>query len=356
MRDLIALLIVAPAWAQTMQEAKIAAAGKEFTYRYSQAPANAPVAVILDPKPERWPVPAEWLKLVPQVDGLTDIGVKAVETMVADAAKRSPIDGSRIYLLGEAQFVTFAVSRLPDLWAAAASVGGDPNLAVKTNKIFTANSQLVPVLEAKSEKEAVDFLAGKQHPDLPPKVDCETGNQAFSRCYFLQIMKFDTRMINRALGTTRVNPGPLVSLAIGPFNYSLDLEVLTPAGGLKAGDRIIAVNGKDVNGRDAFEQAMARMSDERPVTLMVQRGKQRVRIETSAKVATRDEPLTGRIQGEYSVESKELLIISRAVAEFVVLIPRAWSGATINWNGSEVNKNTAAGCWVVSVAGIAACK
>ena len=352
----IALLIVAQAYAQTLQEAKITAAGKDFIYRYSQAPANAPVAVILDPKPERWPVPAEWLKLVPQVDGLTDIGVKVVEMMVADAAKRSRIDWNRVYLLGEAQFMTFAVSRLPDLWAAAASVGGDPKLAIATNKIFTANSQLVPVLDAKSEKEAVDFVAGKQHTELPPKVDCETGNQALTRCYFLQILKFDTRMINRALGTTRANPGPLVTLAIGPFTYSLDLEIETPAGTLKAGDRIIAVNGKDVNGRDAFEQAMARMSDERPVTLTVQRGKQRVRIETSAKVATRDEPLTGRVQAEYSVETKELLIISRAVAEFVVQIPRAWSGATINWNGNEVSKNTAAGCWVVSVAGIAACK
>ena len=317
--------------------------------------AQAPVAVILDANPDRWPVPAEWIKLVPKVDALTDAGIKTVESMVADAAKSSRIDWNRVYVLGEAQFVTFAISRIPDLWSAAASVGGDAKLAIATNKIFTANSQLVPLLEAKSEKEAIDFVARQERPQLPPKVDCETGNQAFTRCYFVQIAKFDTRMRNDAVGTTRVNPGPQVYLAIGQFTYSSDLEVTSPAGQLRVGDRIIAVNGKDVNDHNGYEQILAKLNEERSVTLTVQRGKQRQRIETSAKVAKREEPLSGRIQAEYSVESKELLVVSRAVAEFVVQIPRAWSGATINWNGVEVSKNTAAGCWVVAGAGIAPC-
>ena len=356
MRYLVALLVAASAEAQTMQEAKITAMGKEFVYRYSPAQPNAPVAVILDAKPDRWPVPVEWMKLVPQVDALSDIGVKVTELMLADAAKRTNVNWNRLYLLGEAQFVTFAVSRIPDIWAAAASVGGDAKFAFATNKIYTANSQLVPKLEAKSEKDAIDFVAKQETTPMPPKVDCETGNQAFTRCYFLQIVKFDMRMMNQALGTTRVNSGPQVYLAIGQFAYSSDMEVTTPMGPLRVGDRIVAFNGKDVNDHNEYERLLAKMNEERSVTLTVQRGKQRQRIETSAKVAKREEPLSARIQAEYSVESKELLIISRAVAEFVVQLPRPWSGATINWNGVEVSKNTAAGCWVVAMPGITACK
>jgi hypothetical protein len=356
MRYPVALLLVVSAGAQTMQEGKVAAFGKEFVYHYSPAEPNSPVAVILDAKPDRWPVPAEWMKLVPQVDALTDIGVKVVELMLADAAKRTNVNWNRVYLLGEAQFVTFAVSRIPDICAAAASVGGDAKLAIATNKIYTANSQLVPKLDAKSEKEAIDFVGKQETMPMQPKVDCETGNQAFTRCYYLQITKFDPRMINQALGTTRVNPGPLVRLAIGQFGYTPDIEVTKAMGPLKTGDRIIAFNGKEVNDHNEYERLLARMNEDQAVTLTVQRGKQRQRIETSAKVAQRDEPLSGRIRGEYSVESKELLVISRAVAEFAIQLPRPWSGATINWNGVEVSKNTAAGCWLVSISGIAACK
>ena len=352
----IAVLFVISAAAQTTGEAKIVVAGKEYVYRYSPAKPNAPVAVILDAKPGRWPVPADWMKLVPQVDGLSDIGIKATELMLADAAKRTNVNVNRVYLLGEAQFVTFAVSRIPDIWAAAASVGGDAKLAFATNKIYTANSQLVPKLEAASEKEAIDFVAKQESMPMPPKVDCETGNQGFTRCYFLQITKFDMRMMNQALGTTRVSSGPLVYLAIGQVAYSPDMEVTAPVGSLKAGDRIVGFNGKEVNDHNEYERLLAKMNDGQPVTLTVQRGKQRQRIETSAKVAKNEEPLSARIQAEYSVESKELLIISRAVAEFVVQLPRPWSGATINWNGVEVSKNTAAGCWLVSTAGITPCK
>ena len=171
MRYLIVLFMIGASSAETLQEARLTAMGKEFVYRYSSAQPDAPVAVILDPKPDRWPVPAEWMKLIPQVDGLTDIGIKMVEIMLADASKRSHVNFNRVYLLGEAQFVTFAVSRIPDVWAAAASVGGDAKLAIATNKIFTGNSQLVPKLEAKSEQEAIDFVVKQEQMPMPPKVD-----------------------------------------------------------------------------------------------------------------------------------------------------------------------------------------
>jgi len=339
-----------------MQEAKLSAMGKEFSYRYTSAPPNAPVAVILDGKPDRWPVPADWMKLVPQVDALSDVGVKMVEVMLADAAKRSNVNFNRIYLLGEVQYVMFATSRTPDLWAAAASVGGDPKLAAATNRVFTANSQLIPKLEAKTEQEAIDFVVKQEQLPMPPKIDCETGNQGFTRCYYLQITKFDTNMINQALGTTRISSGPQVYLALGNIQYTSDLEITAPVGPLKTGDRILQINGKDVNTSGEYELLLAKQNEDRDVTLTIQRGKQRQRIETKAKIAKREEPLSARIQAEYSVENKELLVISRAVGEFVVQLPRPWTGATINWNGIEMNKNTASGCWLVSMAGIKPCK
>jgi hypothetical protein len=36
------------------------------------------------------------------------------------------------------------------------------------------------------------------------------------------------------------------------------------------------------------------------------------------------------------------------VAEMKIDLPAAWAPATINWNGSEVLKADAAGCWIVS--------
>ncbi len=356
MRLLLLLAFAISASAETLQEAKVSALGKEYVYRYSKAPPNAPVAVILDSKPERWAVPADWMTLAPQVDALSDLGIKMVEVMLSDAAKRTNVNFSRVYLLGESQFVTFGVSRLPDVWAAAAWMGGDVKLAIATNKIFSGNGALIPKLEAKSEKEAIEFVEKQEQLPMPAKVDCETGNQAFTRCYYLQITKFDMRMMNQALGTTRISSGPQVSLAIGNFAYTPDLEITKPVGPLKMGDRILAVNGKEVNEHNAYEQLIARLNEDREVTLTVQRGKQRVRIETTAKIAKREEPLSARIQAEYFPDSKELLVISRAVGEFVVQLPRPWTGATINWNGVEVNKNTAAGCWVVSMSGLTGCK
>ena len=42
--------------------------------------------------------------------------------------------------------VFYTISRMPDLWAAGAALGGSPKAALDTNRIFAANFSNVPVL------------------------------------------------------------------------------------------------------------------------------------------------------------------------------------------------------------------
>jgi hypothetical protein len=80
---------------------------------------------------------------------------------------------------------------------------------------------------------------------------------------------------------------------------------------------------------------------------MVERGKRRHRIETRILLPKREENVTVRVRGEWFADSRELLVISRGVAEMKIDLPAAWAPAVINWNGQEILKADAAGCWVV---------
>jgi hypothetical protein len=87
----------------------------------------------------------------------------------------------------------------------------------------------------------------------------------------------------------------------------------------------------------------------RAVAVTVERGKDRLRLETRILVPKREETITARVQGQYTIESHELLILSRAVTEMRVTVPSEWAPAAINWNGIEVGKAEAAGCWLLKV-------
>src|SRR2546426_12676044 len=81
-----------------------------------------------------------------------------------------------------------------------------------------------------------------------------------SRCYWIEMTKFDPKQRNDVLKSTRVAPGSGASLALGPFGYDPLAEgagVLVgwlPAnyhGPLKLNDRIVSVAGKELrDGRD----------------------------------------------------------------------------------------------------------
>lgn len=316
----------------------------------------------------------------------------AMDQALKDAAKSAPFDPARLYLAGEgasAPLVFYAVSRMPYRWAAAVAVGGNLKTAIDTNRLFAANSSDVPLYwvsdtddpaaprlsaagfrferingSTLTPAQLLDRLAGHQRADTPSKVDCETGTPAYARCYWIEITKFDPSRRNDVLGSTRVTPGSGASLALGGFGYDpaapgpgVRVVWLPPgySGPLKVDDRILAVRGKPVAGGAAYAALMDGPIEEGPATVMLQRGKEKMRLETRVLLPKREETITARVQAEYSIESHEVLIVSRNVAALRLEPPAAWLPFTVNWNGRDFGKLETAGCVLLSDAGTAPC-
>ena len=375
------------------KEAKIAAGGGELRYLYSPAAvAGAPLLVILPgviDEPRARTVFTQWQTLtasrgwscvLPFVNGVSDPAVKAVEFILADAKKRLPgTDETRVYLAGRgagAAEAFYMISRAPDLWAAALAIEGSPAAAINSYRLFGANTQETPLLwiapvqevdlyrarlsaaefnlETRSETgDALDWLASHQRAQFPAEIDCETGNPSLARCYWIEMTKFDPKKRNDVLKSTRVLPGSGAALAFGPFGYDAAAEVawLPPdsRGSLKLHDRIVSVDGKEVrDGRD-YTRQMDQIRDEKPVAVLVQRGKERVRLETRIVLPKREELITARVQGRYLPDQKELFIISRAVTQMRVRIPAEWTPVSVSWNGLDLVKAESAGCWLLSM-------
>ncbi len=306
----------------------------------------------------------------------SDAGVQALEKIVGEDADRS-----RVYLVGVgdgAAAVFYARSRTPHLWAAALAIGGSPKPAIDSNRLFAANAELVPLMWATGFEDrglcrrlaatwhpldgltaaaAIEWLAGHRREPYPPKIDCETGNAAFARCYWLRITKFDAARRNDALPVTRVAPGSGASLALGGFGFDLarpgpGLEIAwlpdNYKGPLKLKDRLVALGGKPLADARDYVRTMDEMQDEKPTVVMIQRGRERLRLETRILLPKREENLTARVQAEFLPESRELLIVSRNVAELQADLPPAWTPATVNWNGQQTFTADTPGCWIVS--------
>ncbi len=323
-----------------------------------------------------------------------DAAVRQIEAAVEQAAKRRPIDTTRTYLVGrgtEGATVFYAVSRRPDLWAAALAAGGNPTLAIETNRLFGANAEMVPILWAiqagdqpKAEPsraklaakgfnieitakqmnipEALDWLAAHKSDPYPAKVDCETGAPAFARCYWLQIARFDPSARNDVLPLSRVAPGLGAYLALGGFAYSLDdpgpgilLNWLTPnyPGPLKLNDRIVSIGGTQIKDARGFVDFMDGQTQERALGVVVLRGKERLRMESRIALAKREENVTARVRGEFLMEGHQMLLITRGVAAVRLDLPSYWTPCTINWNGLEAGSADSAGCWTVTHGGMA---
>ncbi len=345
-----------------------------------------------DAKPwQGWCAQRGWELLTPWAGSSErniDLRIQALEKQLAELEQRAGVDASRVYLVGQGEGATavfYVAARAPDLWTAAVALGGTPRPAIDTNHLYAVNTANVPVLwlfaEARLEplakllrdagynlesrqaasanpEQVFDWLAKHERDPHPAKVDCETGTPLFARCYWVQMTKFDPAEKNDVLVSTRVTAGSGAMLAAGPFGFDVSqpgpgvLVSQLPAnysGPLKTGDRIVAVGGKPLADADAYVQLMDQTVEEKPVVIMVQRGENRIRVETQIVLPRRDELITARVQAQFLPEMKEIQVLSRAVAEMRVTVPAEWAPATINWNGAEVAKEAAAGCWLLSV-------
>jgi hypothetical protein len=285
--------------------------------------------------------------------------------------------------------VFYAISRRPDLWAAALALGGSPKPAIDSGRLFAANTQLTPLLwfippeerdvvepsRAKlvaagfnlepqpaglTIEKAFEWLATQKRDPFPDKVDCETGNPAFARCYWAEMTKFDPALRNDALLSTRVPPGSGAALDLGGFGYKLDapgpglaVEWLPPnyKGPLRLGDRIVSVAGQEIRDARSYAEMMDRMSEEKPVGVILHRGKERLRLETRIILPRRAEAVTVRVQAQYLSDAHELLVISRGVTELRVSLPPYWVPCPINWNGTDLGKADSEGCWLLTLGG-----
>jgi hypothetical protein len=393
------------------EEGRLRFAGQEiiYTYQRSSASKSAPLLILLPGDPvadltaaktlcERWQmatVPREWHLLVPW-DGsargdCTDDRMKALEAIVLDACRLLPVDTTRIYLAGYAASssqVFYAVSRMPDLWAAALAFGGSPQPAIDTNCFFGVNASQVPFLwvlrkqeqealaalrnklaakgfsptipsrEDFTVKDALDWLEERVRPTLPSKVDCETGNLSFARCYWAEITKFDITLRNDVLDFTRVQAGARAYLDLGEFGFSLTasgpgiLVTWLPnsyKGPLKLNDRIVALAGRPIRDVADYQSMMEGLKEERSVGIIIERDGKRQRVETRILLPkSPGEDATVRLQAEYLPQFDEVQIISRGVAGLRLRLPSAWIPCRINWNGEEAAKIDRAGCWILS--------
>ena len=318
-----------------------------------------------------------------------DLNPLALQKAVDEAKRKGGVDENRVYLLGigeAAPAVFYAVSRIPHLWAAAVAVNGNLRALIQSNHVFAANSRNVPLLwllnpdeekvaawslarlkeagfrcEVRSGakltlKEPLDWFNGKRRDPAPKLVEYETGTLPFTRCYWLEISKVDPAQKNDVLQTTRVKPGSGASLAAGSFGYNpnapgpgLVIGWLPKDynGPLKLDDRILSVGGKAISDAADYERLLESMNEERAIALSVQRGKERIRIETRVVIARRDENWTAQIRGEFSPESHDLFVITRGVGEVKLDLPGEFVPAKVNWNGNPMGELEIAGCYML---------
>ncbi|MEO8592437.1 MAG: PDZ domain-containing protein [Candidatus Solibacter sp.] len=338
---------------------------------------------------QNWTREAGW-QVITAAAGPNDIDsrVKALAAAVESAIQSGAADSSRIYLAGRgdaSSAVFYAVSRVPDLWAAAAALGGSPRSAVDTNRIFTVNFTQVPVLWIATEDakpfadklkaanlnlefqtassganaaSVLQWLAAHKRQIPPTSIDCETNAPSFARCYWIQLTKFDAAERNDVLASSRLPAGNGAALDLGGFGYKVDdpgpgvLVSTLPekySGPLKAGDRMVALDGKAIADARQFQETLEKVTEEKPAVVTVQRGKDRVRVETRFTLPRRESGVTARVQAEYLPAEHEIQIVTRTITELRVTVPADWLPATLQWNGLTLEKLKEPGCWKLAV-------
>ncbi|MBI3209663.1 MAG: hypothetical protein HYZ37_12295 [Candidatus Solibacter usitatus] len=391
------------ACAQQLPEPVRFTAGSQSVAYYHQ-PGDAPaVLLILPNQPETpaaewksWQAVAasrKWHLVFPSAGAVGDAGVKLLEAITGHLRAQPALGKAAIYLAGgggATPMVFYGANRAPHLFSAALAIGGSPAAAIETDRIFGANTNNLPIawavspqeksaasdslyrlnvggykleiLESPSTAQALDFLAKAGYNPLPRSIDCETGNPAFARCYWITPVAFDGNLRNDIVRATKIQPGSMASLDFGGFGFAPDkpgpgivVEFLPPkySGPLKLNDRIVALSGSPVADARHYSELMGQVRDERPVAVTIERGagkeKERIRLTTRYVLRKREETLTVRLQAEYLPDGKEISIVSRAIAALQITVPAEWVPAAVSWNGTQMATPQAAGCYLLTL-------
>jgi predicted esterase len=342
-----------------------------------------------------WTREPGWQVIAPPGAAAPDIDsrVRALAAAVESAIQSGSVDPARVYIAGRGDAVAsvfYAISRMPDLWAAGVALGGSPKAAIDSNRIFAANSTLVPLLwlagddsrpmvekltAAKLNLEwqplerqpasggfstaaLIQWLARHKRDAFPLSIDCETNSPTFARCYWIQPTKFDANERNDVLASTRIPGGTGAALDLGGFEFKVDdpgpgvLVTTLPAkysGPLKPGDRLMALDGKPLASARQYLELMEKFTEEKPATVTVQRGKERIRVETRITLPRREPGVTARVQAQFLPAEREIQIISRTITEMRVTVAPEWIPATLLWNGLSLENLEEAGCWALAV-------
>jgi predicted esterase len=356
---------------------------------------KSPAIVLLDAADaqqwQEWTRDLGWRVLAPsgvKAEAAIDTRVQAVAAVVQEALKDSGVDPARVYLAGrgeEAAAVFYTISRVPDLWAAGLALGGGPQPAIDTGRLFAANFTNTPVLWISNGADdqalagklrdsglnlewrsaagattgaAFEWLARHKREEFPVSIDCETNAPAFARCYWIQMTKFDPRERNDVLPSSVLRGGSGAALDLGGFGYKTTdpgpgvlVSYLPPkyTGPLKLGDRIVALDGKEIKDGRHYAVTMAGTWDEKPAVAMIERGKEHLRTETRIVLPRRDPLTTARVQGKYVPEEKSIQIISRTATEMRVTIPPQWVPGNLYWNGLSMEGLKEPGCWLLAI-------
>ncbi len=339
---------------------------------------------------QNWTHDLGWRVIVPggAPSANIDARVQALAAAVKAGIQDGSVDPARVYIAGRgdaAATVFYAISRIPDLWAAGAALGGSPKPALDTNRIFAANFTNVPVMwlsgsDAKPMVEkltaaklnlewqpvagganaagVIQWLAQHKREPFPAAIDCETISPAFASCYWIQMTKFDAAERNDVLASTRIPGGNGAALDLGAFGFKVDepgpgvLVTSLPEkypGPLKMGDRLVALDGKPLADPRQYGEWLETITEERPVTVTVQRGKERVRVETHINFPRRENTVSARVEAQYLVADKEIQIVSRTVTEMRVTVPPEWVPSTLLWNGLSLENVKEPGCWSLTI-------
>jgi predicted esterase len=318
-----------------------------------------------------------------------DQRVQALASAVQGAIQKGGVDPARVYLAGRAEAaaaVFYTISRVPDLWAAGVALGGSPQSAIDSDRLFTANFTNVPVLwvSAGADDQALaarlksgglnlewraatgttnaaifEWLAKHQRDESPNEIDCETNSPTFARCYWIQMTKFDVNERNDVLPSTRIKAGSRAALDLGGFGFQpgdpgpgvlVSFLPLKYSGPLKMGDRIVALDGRPIDDARQYTELLSKAVEERHAVALVQRGKEKIRMETRIVLPRRDPVVTARVEAQYLPADKEIQIVSRTIQEMRVTIPPHWAlDSRLYWNGLALDRIEGPGCLLLKM-------
>ena len=357
-----------------------------------------PAVALIDaadaPQWQTWTKDLGWRVLVPTfpagapANPPIDMRVQAIAAAVGAAIQDGSVDAAHVYLAGRgeaAAAVFYTISRVPDLWAGGVALGGSAQQAIDSGRIFAVNFSNAPVLwisngpqdralaerlkgdglniewrstEGLPNSAVFEWLDKRRRDPFPAEIDCETNSPNFARCYWIQMDKFDTGELNDVLPPTFLKPEIVASLELGSFSYNRDdpgpgVLVNLPdkyTGPLKKGDRLVAIDGREVADAHAYTALMAKVTGEKSAAVMVQRGKERVRIETRFSLPHVEAPMTARVQAKYEAADNDIVIASRTVKELRVTIPPQWAmGTRLYWNGLVLENIQTPGCLALTI-------